>query len=202
MAPSTTATNDDLALLQALQRGDDEAYAVLVRQHGRQMLATAKRILGCDEDAQDCLQEMFLSAFRSIGAFEGKSRLSTWLHRIIVNVALMKLRSRRARPEHSIEDLLPQFSEDGHHLEPPCPWSENAIASLQTSESRQLLRRAIEQLPDGYREVVLLRDIEGLSTETTGQMLGITTNAAKIRLHRARQALRTLLSPHCKDLIS
>lgn len=202
-APTQTATcasADDLLLVRAMQQGDHDAFAVVVREHGRQMLATAKRLLGNEEDARDCLQEMFLAAFRAIGTFEAKCRLSTWLHRIVVNVALMKLRSRRSRPECSIDDLLPGFTEDGHHREPPCPWSEQATQALQSAESRQLLRRAIEELPSAYREVVMLRDIEGLSTDATGQLLGITGNAVKIRLHRARQALRTLLDRHIEDL--
>ncbi|HEX5050692.1 MAG TPA: sigma-70 family RNA polymerase sigma factor [Planctomycetota bacterium] len=196
------AEAEELLLVQALQRGCDDAFARLVRQHGPQMFATARRLLGNEDDARDCLQEMFLSAFRSIGAFEAKSRLTTWLHRIVVNTALMKLRSRRCRPECGIEDLLPGFTDDGHHLEPPCPWSGQALLALQSAESQVLVRQAIDQLPPTYREVVVLRDIEGLSTEATARLLGATVNAVKIRLHRARQALRTMLDRRLEDLIS
>ncbi|MBL8728925.1 MAG: sigma-70 family RNA polymerase sigma factor [Planctomycetes bacterium] len=197
---AASAEPDECQLVQALRRGEEPAFAQLVRLHGRQLLATARRLLNNEEDARDCLQEVFLIAFRAIEKFEAKCRLTTWLHRIIVNTALMKLRSRRSRPECSIDDLVPRFTEDGHHLEPPCPWSDHATRSLQAAESHRLLRRAIEQLPESYREVVLLRDIEGLSTEATGQFLAITANAVKIRLHRARQALRTLLDRHLEDL--
>jgi len=187
-------------LVRALQRGDDAAFAVLVRDHAASLLATARRMLGNEDDARDALQEAFLSAFRAIGSFEGKSRLSTWLHRITVNAVLMKLRGRRRCGERSAEELLPTFTADGHHAEPPCPWSDQAVRLLQSKESNALLWRAIDQLPPQFREAIVLRDIEGLSTEDAGVHLGITKNAVKIRLHRARQALRTLLGDCLEDL--
>lgn len=203
--PTPVASGDcpaphELQLVAALQRGCDDAYATIVRENGRQLLAAARRMLGNEEDARDALQEAFVRAFRSVGSFEGKCRLGTWLHRIVVTSCLMKLRSRRSRPECSIEDLTPRFNADGHHVDPPCPWSDFAVARLQSAESRAILWRAIDDLPAGHREVVVLRDIEQLSTEAASQLLGITPNAVKIRLHRARQALRTLLDRHVKDL--
>lgn len=194
------SADDERELLVALRRGDDHAFEAVIRVHGRAVLACARRLLGNEEDARDCVQETLLAAFRSVGTFEGKSRQSTWLHRIAVNHALMRLRRRRARPELAIEDLLPRFLEDGHHADPPCPWSEAQTVALQTAESRRIVRDAIERLPAQHREVVMLRDLEGLSTEETAELLGITSNAAKIRLHRARQALRTLLDQRLEDL--
>jgi RNA polymerase sigma-70 factor (ECF subfamily) len=198
-APESPAPAE-MELVQALQRGCDDAYATVVREHGRALLAAARRMLGNEDDARDAMQEAMVRAFRSVGSFEGKSRLGTWLHRIVVTSCLMKLRARRSRPECSIEDLAPKFTSDGHHVDPPCPWSEFATERLQSAESRTILWRAIDGLPAGYREVVVLRDIEQLPTEATAQLLGVTTNAVKIRLHRARQALRTLLDEHLKDL--
>lgn len=197
VAAGDHADHADQALVASLRAGDPDAFEV--RRHGGGMLASARRLLGNEEDGREVLQEALLAAFRAIGTFEEKSRLATWLHRIVVNAALMRLRSRRCRPECSIEDLQPKFREDGHHLEPPCPWSAEAEASLLRAERRALVRAAIDDLPPAYREVVLLRDIEGLSTEATGQLLGISANAAKIRLHRARLALRTLLDRHFRD---
>jgi RNA polymerase sigma-70 factor (ECF subfamily) len=192
----------DLALVQALKRGCADAFETMVREHGRMMLATARRMLGTEDDARDALQEALLAAFRAIATFEEKSRLSTWLHRIVVNAALMRMRARRCRPECAIEDLLPRFHEDGHHIEPPCPWSGRAEQELLRSERAVLVHRAIGQLPPAYREVVVLRDIEGLSTEETGRVLGTSANAVKIRLHRARLALRTLLDRHFRESAS
>lgn len=180
-------------MLAGLRAGDAAAYERLVRTYGGRMLAVAKRLLGQDEDAQDAVQEAFLSAFRSLGQFEEQSRLSTWLHRIVINVALMKLRSRHRKPERSIEDLLPKFLVDGHQADPAMDWSDSAEVVLQKQEDRQFIRDSIRQLPENYRTVLVLRDIEEFDTDETARMLGVSSAAVKTRLHRARQALRTLL---------
>jgi RNA polymerase sigma-70 factor (ECF subfamily) len=153
----------------------------------------ARRFVRTEEDAQDVVQSAYLNAFRSIDRFEGSSQLSTWLHRIVVNTALMKLRSRRRRPEESIEDLLPAFQEDGHHVEQFSDWNIPADELLERREAQAAVRACIEQLPDNYRSVLLLRDIEELSTQEVAATLGMTPTAVKVRLHRARQALSTLL---------
>jgi len=188
-----TPLDGDAALVARLRAGDAQAFEMLVRQHGGRMLATARRMMPNEDDARDVVQEALLSAFRSIQAFEGAARLSTWLHRIVVNAALMKLRSRRRRREESIEELLPRFDEDGHFAEPVAPWEAEAEALLEGRETRAMVRRAIDRLPENYRTVLVLRDIEELDTEETAAALGIQPNAVKTRLHRARQALRTLL---------
>jgi RNA polymerase sigma-70 factor (ECF subfamily) len=184
---------DETELLARLRAGDDGAYEWLVRSYGARLLAVAARFLRNEEDARDTLQEAFISAFRSLEGFQGGSRLSTWLHRIVVNQALMKLRSRRRAPESSIEDLLPKFLEDGHQVHPSLEWRESAETELARAETRDLVRSCIDQLPESHRTVLLLRDIEDLDTAQTARLLGVTENAVKIRLHRARQALRTLL---------
>jgi RNA polymerase sigma-70 factor (ECF subfamily) len=139
------------------------------------------------------LQSAYLSAFRSVGRFEGSSQLSTWLHRIVVNTALMKLRTRRRKPEEQIEALLPAFQEDGHHVEQFSEWAMPADRLLEREDVRTMVRSCIAQLPENYREVLLLRDIEELSTDEVARMLCATPTAIKVRLHRARQALSTLL---------
>src|SRR5262245_27588178 len=108
---------DEVVLLAGLRAGDDWAYEQMVRAFGGRLLAVAQRILRNEDDARDAVQAAYLSAFRSIGRFEGGCRLSTWLHRIVVNAALIKLRSRRRHPEESIEPLLPTYLDDGHHVE-------------------------------------------------------------------------------------
>jgi RNA polymerase sigma-70 factor, ECF subfamily len=184
------------ALVARLRAGDEAAFELVVRREGGRLLAVARRFLRNEDDARDAVQEAFLSAFRSIATFAQGSRFSTWLHRILINVCLMKLRSTRRRAEGSIEDLLPKFAEDGHQIDHPTPgWEGSAEELLQRSETRVIVRRTIEQLPDTYRSVLLLRDIEELTTEEVARLLGVTENAVKIRLHRARQALRTLLEP-------
>ena len=188
---------DEAALVRGLRGGDAQAFEKLVRLFGGTMLAVARRYLPQAHDAEDALQDAFLSAFKSIDRFEGGSRLSTWLHRIVVNAALMKLRTKRRKPEESIDDLLPTFKEDGHATDFPVPeWRESAEEALERRETREIVRSCIDRLPEGYRNVLLLRDIEGLDTEETSRVLDVNTNVVKIRLHRARQALRTLLDPH------
>ena len=184
-------------LVSRLRRGDEAAFERLVREHGGRLLAVARRFLGEEEEARDAVQETFLSAFRAMDRFDHGSRLSTWLHRILINACLMRLRTRRRKPEEPIEDLLPQFQADGHQVRHPTPeWEGSAETLLARSETRSIVREAIDRLPDSYRAVLLLRDIEELSTEEAARSLGVTENAVKIRLHRARQALRGLLEPH------
>ncbi len=199
--PTTAAPPDaDATLVDRLRAGDPQAFETLVREHGGRMLAVARRVVSAEDDARDVVQEALLSAFRSIRSFEGTARLSTWLHRIVVNAGLMKLRSRRRRREDSIDDLLPHFDEDGHFAEPVTHWDAHAETLLERRETRDIVRRAIDRLPDNYRIVLILRDIEELDTDETAAALGIMPNAVKTRLHRARQALRTLLERGHHDL--
>ena len=188
---------DEGALLQGLKKGEDWAFEAMIRTFGARMLSVARRIVGNDEDARDVVQSAYLSAFRAIGAFEGSAQLSTWLHRIVVNTALMRLRSRRRKPEESIDALLPAFKADGHFVERF--GSDESLAAdrlLERKETRRIVRDAIEQLPDAYRTVLILRDIEEMPTKDVADALEITTSAVKVRLHRARQALFTLLRRH------
>lgn len=160
------------------------------------MMAVARRMLTSEEDASDCVQDAFLSAFRGLDSFDGRSQLMTWLHRITVNACLMRLRTRGRRPERPISELLPAFKDDGHHENPPREWKREPESGIEQRELLALVRSKIEELPDSYREVLLLRDVEGLTVDQTAEQLAMTPAAAKTRVHRARQALRTLLDPH------
>jgi RNA polymerase sigma-70 factor (ECF subfamily) len=190
--PIQDSTEED-ALVNALRRGEEWAFEAMVRTYGGRLLAVARRYTATDEDARDVVQTVYLNAFRSFGQFKGGARLSTWLHRIAVNTALMKLRSARRRPEESIDDLLPAFQEDGHHVEQFSEWSTPADRLLEQAQTRATVRACIMQLPEQYRTVLMLRDIDELSTQEVATMMDITPNAVKVRLHRARQALSTLL---------
>jgi len=190
-------------LLRRLKSGEELAFERLVRDQGGRLLAVARRFLRDEEEARDAVQEGFLSAWRALDRFDQGSRLSTWLHRIVVNACLMRLRTRRRRPEEPIEDFLPRFEADGHQVLHPTPeWEGSAETLLARSETRAIVREAIDRLPESYRAVLLLRDIEELSTEEAARSLGVTENAVKIRLHRARQALRGLLEPHFRGMPS
>jgi len=191
--PECTVTGDERALVEALRAGHEWAFEAVIRTYGGRLLAVARRICRNDEDARDVLQSAYLCAFRSIAGFEGSSQLSTWLHRIVVNSALMRLRTQKRKPEESIEDLLPSFQEDGHHVEQFSEWTLPADRLIEREQTRQMVRECINQLPESYRQVLLLRDIEELSTDETAQLLSTTPTAVKVRLHRARQALSTLI---------
>jgi RNA polymerase sigma-70 factor (ECF subfamily) len=167
----------------------------LIRRFGPRLLAVARRLLRNEDDARDAVQDALLAAFRCMDKFQRESAPETWLHRIVVNSALMKLRSRRRKPETSIEELLPQFLEDGHHHEHVHEWPACPEKQLGQRETQAIVRACIDRLPEGHRTVLLLRDIEELTTEETAQSLGISEGAVKVRLHRARQALRGLLAP-------
>jgi RNA polymerase sigma-70 factor (ECF subfamily) len=184
---------DEEQLVARLRTGDDLAFATVVRRHGGRLLATARRLLRDDEGARDAVQEAFLAAFSAMDRFDGRARLSTWLHRIVVNCALMRLRRQRRRPEGSIEDLLPRFAEDGHWVAGASQWNSTSDTLLERKECRALVRECIDQLPEKYRTVIMLRDIDELDTQAAADLLATTPNALKIRLHRARQALRTLI---------
>lgn len=193
--PAKAAPGADAELVERLGRREPAACEEFVRAHTGRLLSVARRILRNEEDARDAVQEAFLCAFRALPEFNGHSRLGTWLHRIVVNAALMKLRSRSRRPESSIDELLPRFLEDGHHAEPVSDWGASVEQLLLRHETRARLRAALDRLPDSYRTVVLLRDIEELDTQATAAALGLSENAVKIRLHRARQALAKILDP-------
>jgi RNA polymerase sigma-70 factor, ECF subfamily len=198
-APVAPPADDvDARSLAALRAGDAAAFEAVVRRHGGRLLAVIRRLVANDEDARDALQDTFLCAFTAIGDFDGRSRLGSWLHRIAVNCALQKLRTRRRKPLHAIDDLLPTFLADGHRADPGGPWAETGETALLRAETRALVRSAIDELPDDFRAVLVLRDIEGLDTAQAAQALNVPTAVVKTRLHRARQALRTVLDPHMR----
>jgi RNA polymerase sigma-70 factor (ECF subfamily) len=186
----------DVALLARLRTGDDDAFTDLVRANTGRLLAVARRMLRQDQEAQDAVQEAFVCAFKALSSFEGQCRLSTWLHRITVNACLMRLRRKERKPEESIDGLLPGYQADGHTVEQFRPWDESPLARLERDETRALVRSCIDRLPETYRTALLLRDIEEMDADEAATLLGVTPNALKIRVHRARQALRTLLDPH------
>jgi RNA polymerase sigma-70 factor (ECF subfamily) len=186
-------------LLEALRAGKDEAFETLVRTHSGRMLSVCRRILRNEEEAKDAVQEAFVSAFRAIGSFEGTSRLGTWLHRIAVNASLMRLRSKKRRPEESIEDLLPAFKDDGHAAVDPRDFSPTALQMVESRETCEFVRESIDRLPEMYRVVLLLRDIEELDTSEAALVLGVSEGVVKVRLHRARHALRRLLAARFEE---
>jgi RNA polymerase sigma-70 factor (ECF subfamily) len=163
------------------------------------MLAVARRMLRCEEDSADAVQDAFMSAFASIHQFRASSQLYTWLHRIVVNACLMKVRSQKRRAALSLDALLPSFDEDGNHAQAISPWPDRAIEQIEQKETRAIVRECIDMLPSDHRTILILRDLEELDTDETSAVLGISRAAVKTRLHRARQMLRSLLEPVLAD---
>lgn len=195
-APGALTREMESRLVERLKAGEGRAFDEFVAVAAPRALAVARRMLAREEDAQDAVQEAFLSAFKALARFDGRSQLTTWLHRITVNVCLMKMRSQRRRPQRPIENFLPEFLPDGHQKTSSRMWKPAGPDGIEQDELRALVRSKIEELPEQYRAIIILRDIEELDTDETATVLGISANAVKTRLHRARQALRGLLDPH------
>jgi len=184
---------DEPSLVARLRAGEESAFEQLVRSTSGRLLAAARRLLRNEEDARDAVQNAFVRAFQSLSRFRQESSILTWLHRIVINEALMHLRSRAKSDQPSIDDLLPTFIADGHQTRDTVDWSETADQALERAETAELVRRKIDELPEIYRTVLLMHDIEEMSHAEIAESLGVSTNVVKVRLHRARQALRTLL---------
>jgi len=187
-------SNHDAELVMRLQAGDQAAYAQLVDEHASRIYRLALRMMGNEADAEDVLQETFLSAFKAMDRFEARSSLSTWLYRIASNAALMRLR-RKEPDQVSVDE--PMERDDGdlipRQLFDFCCLPEE---DLLRDEAREEMARAVDELPATLRSVFVLRDIEGLSTEETANALDLSISAVKSRLMRARLKLRERLSKY------
>jgi len=187
--------DDEGALVAAAKGGDLAAFEELVNRYERKIFRLAQNITQNREDAEDVMQDAFLKSFEHLGEFQGDSRFYTWLVRIAVNEALMKLRKRRPNqvsldePIESEEDLLPREIED---------WGPTPEQHYAQTELQEILSGVIGQLDPAFRIVFVLRDIEELSTEETAQLLGLSVPAVKSRLLRARLKLRQKLDPYFK----
>ncbi|MEO9875537.1 MAG: sigma-70 family RNA polymerase sigma factor [Anderseniella sp.] len=182
----------------ALIGQDKTATEQFVRANLGWMLAVAKRIVTDAALAEDVVQDAFSNVFKNLETFRGDAALKTWMHRIVINQALMALRKQRRRKEQPIDELLPEFDGSGCRIDEPSMLSHLAQtpeALLLSSDRRQQVLASIDRLPDSYRVVLMLRDIEEMSTAEVAEMTGLTETNVKVRLHRARAALKKLLSP-------
>ena len=182
-------------LVQRLQTGDTEAFDALFRQHVAKVLRQAMHLLGNAAEAEEVAQEVFLAVYEKAHTFRGDAAFATWLYRLTANAALSRLRRRKRSKEVAIEDYLPQFQTDGHHLvRPVVDWSANLEERLADAQVHQLLREAIELLQPLDKAVLVLSDFEDLSNKEIGEALGLTVLAVKARLHRGRLFLRGQLA--------
>ena len=188
--------SDELRLVQAAKKGDVGAFGELVKRYDRNVFRIALHITQNREDAEDVVQDAFLKAYENLEQFQGQSKFYTWLVRIAVNEALMKL--RRRRPERMVSlDQEVQTEEDSMPRE-VADWSPNPEQLYNQAELRDILGKTIQGLPPGFRTVFVLRDVEGLSTEETAQALELSVPAVKSRLLRARLQLRERLNRYFK----
>ena len=184
--------SDELALVQAAKDGDVSAFEELVRRYDRNVFRIAQHITQNREDAEDVVQDAFLKAYNNLAQFQGQSKFYTWLVRIAVNEALMKLRRRRPERTVSLDEEV-KTEEDSVPRE-VADWSPNPEQQYSQAELRDILTRTIQGLPASFRTVFVLRDVEGLSTEETADALDLSIPAVKSRLLRARLQLRERLS--------
>jgi len=192
-----THLDNENALVAEARAGNAESFATLINQYDRHIYRLALNITGNQEDAEDVLQESFLKAYSNLDRFQGDSRFYTWLVRIAVNEALMKLRKRRGASWVSLDEpvetndrsLMPREIED---------WADNPEQSYAKAELQDILNQAVEKLEPQFRTVFVLRDVEDFSTEETAKMLGLSVPAVKSRLLRARLRLRERLNKYFK----
>jgi RNA polymerase sigma-70 factor (ECF subfamily) len=184
--------------LERLRAGDASALESLMERFASRVYRVARGITGSSSDAEEVVQDVFLTLFQKAATFEGRAALGSWLYRIAVNRALNKRRGKRAQIEQPLEDLLPAFEADGHRQGDRsyllADWSSMPDEVLLSEEGRRIVRAAVERLPVHYRAVLLLRDVEALSCEEVAQIVGDSLPSVKSRLHRARMALREQLT--------
>ena len=184
---------DDQDLVRLARTGDRRSFGKLVLRYQSKIYRLARRMTATDEDAEDVLQEAFVKAYRSLPEFKGESKFSTWLYRITVNLALMKLRKRKV---DAVSLDIPVRTEEGEVPRDFQNGKPDPLANLMEKEAREVLDRAIAELPPSYRAVFVLRHVEGLSTGDTARILRVSVPAVKSRLHRTRTLLRSKLMKH------
>jgi RNA polymerase sigma-70 factor, ECF subfamily len=187
---SAPAVHDADELVDRLRRGDDGAIESLVARYGTWIHRVARRILRDPRDAEEVTQDVLWTALRKIDTFKGDAAFSSWLYRIAANAAYQRLRPRGPRAEVSLDSFLPVFDEAGRLPGPMVDWSARLEDPVVAAESRKAIDDAIAELPDAYRVVFVLRDVEGMSNDEVAHVLGLSIAGVKSRLHRARLALR------------
>lgn len=185
------AREEDRQLLERAQEGDVSAFEALVDAHRDKVYGLALRMTRSEADAAEITQDTFLSAYQHLKDFRGDAAFGSWVHRIAANHALMRLRHRRVAQAAEQELQGPEFTERGSLAEyPQSDWSRDAEEKALDAELGTAIQQATDQLPQGYREVFLLKDVDGLSYEQISEVTGDSIPAIKSRLHRARLALR------------
>jgi len=188
---------DEHELIKQLKAQNEAALGAFMAQYETRVFGLALRLTGNRQDAEEVLQDVFLTVFQKIDSFRGDSKLSSWLYRIATNAAFMKLRKRPKVKEIPLaEELGPAMTEEGMIAESVADWSRLPDDELERKELTRRIEAAITQLPPDYRSVFVLRDVEGLSTEEACEILSLSEAALKSRLHRGRLFLRKQLADY------
>jgi len=200
-AQGLAGLSDEVLVARAKQK-DFDAFEALVSRYDDRVYRLAFRFARNETEAKEIVQDTFLSVWRKLDGFKGDAQFSSWLYRVTANAALMRLRAQRRHPEISTEDLDPgvlDLAPQGPLAPPGDNWAKRPDEELQSSELRRHIQAAVDQLPEIYRTVFLVRDVEGLSTEETAEALGISIPTVKTRLHRARMALRQAIAGYFSE---
>lgn len=194
----SAAADSRPTLVDRLKAGDETALEALFNLHSAKLYNVALRILSGDRaEAEEVVQDVFLTAFRKAQMFHGNSQFSTWLYRLTVNAALGRIRRSKKTQQVQYDEFLPKFQRDGHHqVRPVVDWSNSLDEKYRQQEVRDLLAQALDQLKPADKSVVILSDLEGLSDKEIAATLNLTVSAVKTRLHRARLFLRGKLAVH------
>ena len=192
-----TSTANESGLIARILAGEKELFHELIRPYERMVYLTLFSIIKNETDAEDGAQEAIINAYRHLASFRGDAKFSTWLTTIAINEGRKRLRKSKGAGEESIEEQ--QEAHEGDYTPAPLTdWREIPLEALERKELREALRVAVAELPDIYREVFTLRDLEELNIEETARALGINIGAVKVRLHRARMMLQKRLVPFLK----
>ena len=188
----------ELKLIERLRAQDPSVLEILMERYGPRLYRVAFGITRSHGDAEEVVQDVFLILFRKIDSFEGRAALGTWLYRVASNSAQIKRRGKRAELEVKLEDYLPTFKADGHREEDRAlllaDWSQTPEDEFLSGEAREILNEGLALLPEHYRAILVLRDVEELPNEEVAEVLGESVSTVKSRLHRARMALREVLT--------
>ncbi len=190
-------TVTDAVLIERFTGGCEESFEELISRYETKAYNLALRLTRNELDAEEVLQDVFVTVYRKIESFEGKSKFSSWLYRITVNAAFMKLRKRKKHQAISIDEMLPQL--ENQALSQTASFRDKCDSRALCNEMRGTIEDAIRRLPEEYRAVFVLRDIDGLSNKEVGELLNLSIPAVKSRLHRSRLMLRKRLSRFYED---
>lgn len=175
---------------------------LVFREFAPRVFSLARRMLGNDADAEDVTQDVLMQVVRKLHTFRGDANIATWLHRVTVNAALAHRRKRAARESREVQDPFDHFLDNGYHSDPVQPWAATPETHALTKETQEVIEKAIGTLPEIYRDVYVLADVEGLPNAEIGDVLGLSVPAVKSRLHRGRLLMRDALAPHFEERTS